>query len=244
MGANLLQLVAGAGGAAGGLAEAQLVQKILSVVMGSNMDQPAASAAAMSVELREDAGAAKGAAAAGLKLSAATICGRIPNSGEYQGLRKCYEMAPEVKDGSNQRKLTLESITKFNKSDTHHDYGNLAGIEEIKYFAPDPKLVTPGSMSEEATYQYASKMVGVDTDNSAYTCTPILMAYGMDKDNGECLYQALIANGITDPVFIVDVIKSTVFGAMSNPPLGSVTDDKIYPVFLQTTSTLCESGRY
>ena len=206
------------------------------------MDETAG-AAAMSVEPREDAGAAKGAAAAGLKLSAATICGRIPNSGEYQGLRKCYEMAQDNVDGSNQEKLTLTSITKFNKSDTHHDYGNLAGIEEIKYFAPDPTLVTPGSMSEEATYRYASKMVGVNDGNPAYTCTPILMAYGKDaetnKANGKCLYDALIASGITDPVFIVDVIKSTVFGAMSNPPpeLGDT-----FPVLLQTTSTLCDPG--
>ena len=37
MGANLLQLVAGTGGAAGGLAEAQLVKKILSVAMGSEI---------------------------------------------------------------------------------------------------------------------------------------------------------------------------------------------------------------
>jgi hypothetical protein len=35
MGANLLQLIAVAGGATGGLAEAQLAEKILSVAKGS-----------------------------------------------------------------------------------------------------------------------------------------------------------------------------------------------------------------
>lgn len=167
-------------------------------------------------------------------------CKRLVKDPEkYEDLKKCYSIQPAQLDDSNQNILTLQSITEFNKSDTHHDYGNLAGIEEIKYFAPDPTLVTPGSMSEETTYQYANTMVGVNSDNAAYTCTPILMAYGENAANGECLYTALANQGITDPVFIVDVIKSTVFGAMSYPPL-SLGED--FPVLLQTTSTLCDPG--
>ena len=150
-------------------------------------------------------------------------------------------------NGSDQESLSLRSVILFKLSDSWHDYQSLRDPNDAKlkqlvnHFSPQAIPAADGHGNEELVMANAQTVVGINSDDAAYTCREITMTRDNNNANGEALYTALAGAGIIDPVFIVDVIKSILSSAIANPPVNGLLKDN-FPLYLQSASTLCDPG--
>jgi hypothetical protein len=162
-------------------------------------------------------------------------------------ISECTAKVVAPVNGSNQESLSLRSIILFKLSDSWHDYQSLRDRDDAKlkqlvdHFSPQAIPAANKHFTEEQVMENAQTLVGINTDEAAYTCHEIRMTRDDNDANGEALYTVLAGAGIIDPVFIVDVIKSILSSAIASPPAGGVLKDN-FPVYLQSASTLCDPG--